>query len=119
MIILRVLILNNLGKWESAAMVGKGALLHYPDFGALYMATAHALRHCEGVSKAKAMLTKGESFLEKEAAFHFMLAGYQCQLGDLDGAKLRLGRAFRLNKGLRAKALDEPDLAPLWDSLRI
>jgi hypothetical protein len=35
-IILRVLILNNLGRWDGAATIGKGALWHYPDFGALY-----------------------------------------------------------------------------------
>ena len=118
-IILRVLILNNMGNWESAAMIGTGALRHYPYFGALYLATADALRHSTGAAEAKAALLNGEAILENEATFHFMLAGYECQLGDHHSAKLRLGRAFTLNMGLQEKALDEPDLAPLWESLRI
>lgn len=116
-IILRVLILNNLGKWEDAAIIGQGALRYYPDFGALYLATAHALRNCKGAGEARAVVVAGEPFLENEAAFHYMLACFDCALGNLDDAKEGLARAFELEKGLRLKALDEPDLAPLRESL--
>ena len=116
-IILRVLILNNLGKWEDAAIIGKGALRHYPDFGALYLATAHALRNSKGAAEARSVIVAGETFLGNEAVFHYMLACYDSALGNLEDAKEGLARAFELNKGLRSKALDEPDLAPLWESL--
>jgi len=116
-IMLRVLILNNLQRWEEAAIIGNEALRHYPDFGALYVATAHALRHCEGAAAAKAVLAAGEQFLEDEAIFHYVLACYDSALGNLADAKEGLSRAFELEKGFRLKALDEPDLAPLWDSL--
>jgi len=116
-IILRVLILNNLGKWEEASIIGKGALRHYPEFGALYVATAHALRNCKGAAEARAMLVAGEPFLESEAVFHYLLACYDSALGNLEDAKEGVARAFELEKGLRVKALDEPDLAPLWESL--
>jgi tetratricopeptide (TPR) repeat protein len=116
-IILRILILNNLGKWEDAATIGKGAIRHYPDFGAVYLATAHALRNCKGAAQARAVIVAGEPFLQNEATFHFMLACYDCALGNLDDAKDGLTRAFELEPVLRLKALDEPDLAPLWASL--
>jgi hypothetical protein len=95
----------------------KRALRYYPDFGALYLATAHALRNCRGAVEAKAMVAAGEPFLENEAVFHYMLACYDSALGNLDDAKEGLTRAFELEKGFRMKALDEPDLAPLWESL--
>ena len=116
-IILRVLILNNLGRWEGAATIGKGALRQYPEFGALYLATAQALRNCRGVAEARAMVVAGEPYLENEAAFHYMLACYDAALGNLDDVKEGLSRAFELKKSLRQKALDEPDLAPVWESL--
>jgi hypothetical protein len=51
------------------------------------------------------------------AIFHYNLACYECQLGDLEGAKARLKRAFELEQGFRTLALDDEDLRPLWDSL--
>jgi len=116
-IILRVMIYNNLERWEEAAIIGKGALRHYPNFGALYIATAHALRHFSGAAEAKTVIVAGEPFLEEEAVFHYMLACYDSALGNLDDAKEGLARAFELNKSLRLAALDEPDLTPLWESL--
>ena len=116
-ILMRVMIYNNLERWEEAAIIGKGALRHYPNFGALYIATAHALRHFSGAAEAKTVIVAGEPFLEEEAVFHYMLACYDSALGNLDDAKEGLVRAFELKKGLRLAALDEPDLAPLWESL--
>jgi len=116
-ILLRVMIYNNLNRWEEASIVGTGALRHYPDFGALYVATAYALRHYSGPAEAKAVLVAGEPFLENEAAFHFLLACYDSALGHLDEAREGLKRAFELDQDFRLKALDESDLAPVWDSL--
>ena len=44
-IMLRVLILNNLQRWEEASIIGRGALRHYPDFGALSLPEAQAVRN--------------------------------------------------------------------------
>ena len=56
-------------------------------------------------------------YLEEKAVFHYMLACYNSALGNLDDAKEGLVRAIELKKSLRLAALDEPDLAPLWESL--
>jgi len=116
-ILLRVMIYNNLNRWEEASIVGQGALRYYPDFGALYVATAYALRHHSGPAEAKAVIAASEPYFEEEAAFHFLLACYDSALGHVDEAKEGLQRAFELDPGLRLKALDDPDLAPVWDSL--
>ena len=116
-ILLRVMILNNLRKWESAAIIGEGAIRHYPDFGALYLATAHACRNWRGSAEAKVWLLAGEHLLDRQAVFHTMLAAYECQLGNLEDAKAELQNAFEIDPESRHKALDDRDLAPLWDSL--
>ena len=43
----------NLERWEEASIIGKGALRRYPDFGALYLPTAMALRITGGRRKRK------------------------------------------------------------------
>jgi hypothetical protein len=63
------------------------------------------------------VIPAGEAFLENEAAFHFLLACYDCALGHLDVAKEGLQHAFELDSAFRLRALDEPDLVPLWESL--
>ena len=116
-ITLRVLILNNLEKWEEAAIIGKGALRQYREFGPLYLATADALRNSAGAGEAKAVLVRGEPFLKDEGVFHFLLACYECQLGDMDAAKRELKTSFNLDARLRERMLHEPDLEQVWESL--
>ena len=48
---------------------------------------------------------------------YFNLACYECQLGNLAGAKAKLEQAFALNGDLRTMALEDPDLEPLWGGL--
>lgn len=54
-----------------------------------------------------------------EPILHFNLACYECQLGELEVAKARLAHAFKLEPKCRLMALDDDDLAPLWDSLAV
>ena len=48
--------------------------------------------------------------------FHYNLACYECQLGNLEIAKERLKKAFELESAYRIKALEDDELKPLWDS---
>ena len=51
------------------------------------------------------------------AIFHYNLACYECQLGDLEKAKESLNQAFKLEPQFRVAALDDEDLRPLWDAI--
>jgi len=48
--------------------------------------------------------------LPEVAHFHYNLACYECQLGNLEAAKYRLQRAFELEPQFRVVALDDEDL---------
>jgi tetratricopeptide (TPR) repeat protein len=115
--LLRVHVLNNLKRWEEAATIGRDALRDYPHFGPLYLATAHALRRCQNAAAAKAVILKGESVLKDEAIFYWMLACYDCQMGNLGDAKAELRMALELDNSMSMGALENADLEPLWDSL--
>ncbi len=78
---------------------------------------ALAMRHHEGIAAARDILLAAMVRFPKEGAISFNLACYAAQSGDLDDARDCLRRAFGLDPGLRIKALDDPDLKPLWGSL--
>jgi hypothetical protein len=49
---------------------------------------------------------------------HYNLACYSCQLGDIEQAKMRVGKAIELDPKFKLLALDDADLEPLWDSFK-
>jgi hypothetical protein len=49
----------------------------------------------------------------------YNLACYECQLGDTDGAKMRLRRAIEIDLAFRSIALEDEDLEPLWETLSV
>ena len=51
------------------------------------------------------------------AVFHFNLACYAAQLGELDRSKVLLSRAIELNPSYRLQALENNDLRPLWETM--
>ena len=51
----------------------------------------------------------------------YNLACYECQLGNLNQAREHLKQAFALKGGsdLRADSISDPDLEPLWQSIKL
>jgi len=47
----------------------------------------------------------------------YSLACYECQLGNLESARVHFKETFEIEKRFRVDALDDPVLKPLWDSL--
>lgn len=116
-VVLRVEILQTLKRWEAGAALGRGALAPYPESKALYLVTAYCVRRSENIEAARTILLAGESVLKDEAALHFNLACYECQLGNLEIARQRLAWAFKLDMAYREIALDDDDLKPLWSTI--
>jgi len=114
--VLRVEILKAMKRWESAAILAEALIEKGVNIGGLYLSAAYAIRRARSLPEAKAMLLKGEPFLQGEALWWYNLACYDCQLGDLDAAKARLARAFEIDREYRLRALEDEDLKPLWDA---
>jgi len=114
--VLRVEILKAMKRWESAAILAESLIEKGAKIGGLYLSAAYAIRRARSLPEAKAMLLKGEPFLQDEALWWYNLACYDCQLGDLEAAKARLARAFEIDRDYRLRALEDEDLKPLWDA---
>lgn len=88
-----------------------------PDAERAWILRAIAAKARGRVADSKAVLLTAESAHgHGSPVLHYNLACYHCLLGELDAAKERLARACKEHPPFKAEALDDPDLAALWDS---
>jgi len=112
-------IYSKAGKWDMAVEVAKGLREILPDnqWGHFYTAYAlHKLKLTQDTyDTLKAVIEKfSEHFLMR-----YNLACYSCQLGKLVESLAWLEKAIDLagEQDIRSKALDDPDLEPLWSKI--
>jgi tetratricopeptide (TPR) repeat protein len=113
----RVPIYAKLEKWELMQTVARRLVIGEPEHVEWIVSLAYATRRTETIEAAKTMLLDAVERHPSAAILHYNLACYECQLGQIEVAKARLGHAFRLDANLRALALEDEDLERLWDSL--
>ena len=111
---LRVAIFHALERWGPMAEVCRHLVTVQPGELPWVMWLALATRHHEGIPAARDILLAAMVRFPKAGAISFNLACYAAQSGDLEDAKDCLRRALELDESLKLRALDEPDLAPLW-----
>lgn len=116
-LIVRLEIYETLEKWELVQTVAKTLVNRHPDSIDWFVSLANATRRTESVEAARSILLTAVTGQPRVAIFHYNLACYECQLGDLEVAKARLKHAFKLDPQLRMKALDDADLEPVWTSM--
>ena len=113
----RLEIYRGLEKWDLMQTVAARLAAHDPEDAQWAISLAYATRRAQSIEAAKAILLEAVERHPKEPILHYNLACYECQLGELEVAKARLAHAFKLAPKCRLMALDDDDLAPLWDSL--
>lgn len=108
--------------WTQALQVAREVLHAAPERASGWLHQAYALRRVpQGALKDawEALLPAFDKF-PKEPLIAFNLACYACQLGDLAAARTWLKRALVLGgtEEVKALALSDPDLEPLWEEVR-
>ena len=78
----------------------------------------YATRRADSINAARLILLEAVERIPKAAIFHYNLACYECQLGDVEVAKIRLEHALKLEPRYRLKALEDEDLEGVWDCKR-
>jgi tetratricopeptide (TPR) repeat protein len=111
---LRVKIYRALKKWELMQSVAKRLALIEPDTPQWTVSWAYATRRADSIEGARIILVNAVERQPDVAIFHYNLACYACQLGNLDEAKARLKQAFELEPKYRITALEDEDLEALW-----
>jgi Flp pilus assembly protein TadD len=104
-------------KWEMAAAVAARLVKVEPENAGWWINLAYATRRSDGIEKAREILLRASKLHHDNAAIEFNLACYASVAGCFEEAKARLQRAIEIDRELRAVALDDEDLRPLWDHL--
>jgi Flp pilus assembly protein TadD len=87
----------------------------YPDQSGGWMHWAFALREMDNIEEAKTVALRGLELHPKEAILHYNLACYLSLLGEFEPAKKHLNRACVTEERFKAEAVEDEDMAGLWD----
>jgi len=105
-------------KWDMAAGVAEAVTGMLPDEPGTWINLAYATRRKTGggIPEAKRILLVASVKFKRECVIPFNLACYCAQLKE---AEQWLGKAMAINKKkIQKLAVDDPDLKPLWDSMK-
>lgn len=115
----RVAIYHGLKKWDALQVVAARLVEHEPTNVQWVVSLAYATRRADSIESARDILKAAQAIFPNEAVIPFNLGCYFCQFGDLETAKEHLRRAFEIDANWRVAALEDPDLEPLWSTLRL
>lgn len=102
------------GNWAALVDAARTVARDDPAQERAWIGWAYGQRRLTALPDARAVLIEGETHHGATSALlHYNLACYDCQLGDLPGARARLHRAFQLAREFRVLALADPDLVTL------
>ncbi len=108
--------------WDKALAEAEALIAVAPERASGWLHRAYALRRTPQGSLKLAWdaLLPAFTRFPKEAVIPFNLACYACQMDDLEAARHWLQRATAVggDKEIRAMALADPDLEPLWAELK-
>ena len=114
---LRLLLCQELKRWATMVEVCRHLAGVQPEEVQWAVSLAYATRRAEGIEAARVILGRALKRFPLEAVIHFNLACYAAQTGEITSARALLHSACSLEPGWLAKALEDPDLAPLWPEL--
>jgi tetratricopeptide (TPR) repeat protein len=105
--------------WEMAVTISRTLCEKQPDLVDSWVAYAYAVRRHEKISNARTILLQAIERFSEEAIIPYNLACYECQLGNIENAKIYLKRALSLDMGFRVIALKDEDLISLREEIKL
>ena len=103
-------------KWEPAFEMAAALIQLDPDDPLGWVQRSYALHELKRTAEARDNLLRVVDKFSISATIRYNLACYECQLGRMEQAKMWLEKAFALGdpKAIKAEALEDRDLEPLW-----
>jgi predicted Zn-dependent protease len=103
-------------EWNDAADIGRALTQVIPGRSSAWIKLAYALHELQRTKDAWDTLMPAAAKFPREPTIPYNLACYACQMGQLTEARDLLAQALKLGnaKELKAQAMKDPDLAPLW-----
>lgn len=105
-------------RWDEALIVSFRICEILPTKSGGFIHAAFCLHELGRTREACEVLRSGPDCLQKEPLFHYNLSCYSVYLGSFDEACALLERSFELDERLAGIAEHDPDLVPLWNTLR-
>jgi predicted Zn-dependent protease len=105
--------------WEMALEIGRAVRQMNPTDVSGWIEEVEALKELGRTKEGWNTLFAATKFFPKEVFLQYLLACYSSRLGCLSEAKKWLQNAMALDDSAKMKlrALDEPDLEPLWQNI--
>lgn len=101
-------------KWDDAVELARNITRIAPARFEGWWMLSFSLHELKRTQEAHDNLQSVRGKFANEALLHYNLACYLVHLGRVEEARGSLKAAFRLNPKMRASAIDDPDLEPLW-----
>jgi predicted Zn-dependent protease len=111
------------GHWAACVDIASAILEMEPKSSFGWIRRSFALHELKRTAEARENLLPAAHHFPEEITIRYNLACYECVLGNMGPARLRLAEAFRLAQNQdcfdqwRLLALDDKDLEPLWGQL--
>ena len=108
------------GKWEACLDLAKAIARIAPERAFGWLHISHALRKLDRIQEALDNMVDALGRFPPNATMPFYAACYCAQLGKIAEARAWLEKAFanaesqEVRQKLKLRALDEPDLKPVW-----
>lgn len=106
-----------LKKWELMVEIAQHLREMEPDDAGHLLNLAFAMRRFKDEQAAAEILEEAKGRFPQEGTIPYNLACYRAVAGQVEEAKVLLKQAIVLDADLRSKALDDPDLDGVWDSV--
>jgi tetratricopeptide (TPR) repeat protein len=118
----RWIILGQSKRWDAALEISRTLLKLAPNRCSGWLHHAYSLRRAskDGLKRAWDALLPAYDKFPGESTIPYNLSCYACQMHQFDEARAWLRRALKIgNKAeIKQRALDDPDLRPLWEEIR-
>lgn len=105
--------------WEMAVTISRTLWEAQPDVVDTWVAYAYAVRRHEKITNARTILLQAVERFSDDAIIPYNLACYECQLGNIEKARIYLKRALSLDTTFRRIALEDEDLITLREEITL
>ena len=107
-------------QWLPALEVARRLIDVAPDIPIGWINQSFSLHELKLTREARNQLVTIAQKFPAVSTIPYNLACYSCQLGDLPEARQWLAKAIEISdaKDIKAKALSDPDLQPMWDEIK-
>jgi tetratricopeptide (TPR) repeat protein len=118
----RWILLGQAKRWEAALEISRTLIKLAPNRSSGWLHHAYSLRRAskDGLKQAWDALLPAFDKFPRESTIPYNLSCYACQMNQFEEARAWLRRALKIGnkEEIKQRALDDPDLRPLWEEIR-